>query len=145
MSAQTKLLLTTLKANGIYVEVTAVTLRKKKNLQAGDSQMQFQMLRSQSLYCKETWWIRSEKVTNSKYDAREYSRTKETLWGDTDRIDLGHRNSLPWPGIMTSYARDRREDVLRENLLGKLIKFFLKCYPNEIPKQARQICKPKIK
>lgn len=57
--------------------------------------MPFQMLGSQPLHCKETWWIRSEKVTHSKYDAREYSETKETLWGDTDRIHLSHRNSLP--------------------------------------------------
>lgn len=72
-----------------------VTLRRNKNFQAGDSQMPFQMLGSQPLHCKETWWIRSEKVTHSKYDAREYSKTKETLWGDTDRIHLSHRNCLP--------------------------------------------------
>lgn len=118
MSTQTfKLLLTRLNANGIYVEVRGATLRSNKNFQAGDSQMQFPMLRSQPLHCKETRWIRSEKVTRSKYDAREYSRTTETLWGHTDRIHLGHRNSLPWSGILTYYARDNREDVFRENLL----------------------------
>lgn len=111
-----KMLLTRLNANGIQVEVRAVSLRKNKNFQAGDSQMQFQMLRSQPLHCKGTWYIRSEKVTHSKHDPRESSRTKETLWGHTDRIHLDHRNSLPWSGIMTSYARDNREDAFRENL-----------------------------
>lgn len=62
MSAQAlKLLLIRLNANGIYVEVRAAILRKNKNFQTGDSLMQSQMLRSQLLHYKKTWWIRSEK------------------------------------------------------------------------------------
>lgn len=50
-AAANKLLLN---ANGIYVEVRAVTLRRNKNFQAEDSQMPFQMLRSQPTHRKET-------------------------------------------------------------------------------------------